>query len=58
MEFTNLPAAGDFHRLIYLVLSSAFRSCSIDSDRLHSVKRTIIGPSVRATILLLYMKDL
>jgi len=50
MEFTNLPAARDFHRLIYLVLSSIFRSCSIDSDRMKSVKHTIIGPSVRAII--------
>jgi len=48
MEFNNLPAAGVFHRLICLVLSSIFRSCSIDSDRLKSVKHTITGPSVRA----------
>jgi len=32
------------------LLSSTFRSCSIDSDRMKSVKHTIIDPSVRATI--------
>jgi len=50
MEFTNLLAAGDFHRFIYLVLSSIFRNCSIDSDRMRSVHHTILGPSVRAAV--------